>query len=106
MYHFLILFFQLSLVFHSMAFSVRIPKYFYQYGAQGICGDCGDDNSEKAVDFSQDIASWRAPNFVLDKMGIKSKECFEKPKEECWPLPEDEDPCIKILDPSRFGKVS
>lgn len=98
-------FFQLSLVFHNMAFSVRLPKYFYQYGTRGICGDCGDDNSGKAGDFSADVASWRAPAFVLDKMGIKPKECFEKPKVECWPLPEDEDPCSKILDPARFGKV-
>lgn len=89
-----------------MAFSVKIPPILHRSAVEGLCGQCaGPLETEDKEMTEMDIKKYRAPASVLKKLDIQEDECMEKPKEKCWPPPPNEDPCLKILDQNRFGKV-
>lgn len=76
---------------------------------EGLCGNCDGDADNDLGQSDEEVRKfglgWRAPRTELEVLDIQEDNCVEKPKDECWPLPPDQDPCFKIMDDMKFGKV-
>lgn len=90
--------------------SVKAPSHKYQDHLEGLCGNCNENPYDdfrvpkgNVIDDTEEFGlSW-----LYDKLpgGQDRNSCSNKPVVECEPLPIHEDPCVQLVDISRFGQV-
>lgn len=105
---------EVNAVFNDLSFSIKIPSVKYGSNVEGLCGNCNGDPSDdikpnpkhldkvKSNDLNEILQTWLADEPALN---LKEKCVTEtKIKDECIPLPPDNDPCLQLLDQTTFGQ--
>lgn len=88
---------------------MKAPSNKYGGKLEGLCGDCNKDpyndmtkpDGNTAKDVSDLASSW-----LFDLPGQSKETCENIPVKVCDELPPGQDPCLQILDETRFGQVS
>lgn len=96
---------------HKRGFSLRVPSHLYYGATQGLCGSCNlnqtDDlrmlNGTLAEDINQFVTSWKYVD-VNNTLGFNDVCSVVSNEKECVPPPEHTDPCLRIMDTTRFGR--
>lgn len=101
---------EISVYFPSLGVSVKAPSHKYAGKLEGLCGDCNKDpeNDWRMPDgVPAKDQEELGPSWLYDKLpGMTKENCENKPRELCEVLSVEEDPCMQLLDSSRYAQVS
>ncbi|GLH02043.1 Hemocytin [Gryllus bimaculatus] len=97
---------EVTYIYHSYAFTVRLPSTNFKNNTEGLCGNC---NKDKTDDFKtpKGILTNNTNEFGLSWLHpvLNEEHCQEVTTDmECKPLPPDEDPCLQLYDSPVFKK--